>query len=98
MIYSIAGFVAYLSVGFFIFFLARFLYGFVDEPWDVLEAMTSFGELVILAWPLAIAVLIIYPLVVRLGEFADWCGRGATYLGGRLKIALKGTKLEKKDE
>ena len=98
MIYSIAGLVAYLSVGFFIFFLARFLYGFVDEPWDVLEALTSFGELVILAWPLAAAVLVIYPLVVRLGEFADWCGRGATYLGGRLKIALKGTKLEKKDE
>jgi hypothetical protein len=98
MIFYVAGVVAYLSVGFFIFSLARFLYGFVDEPLDVLEAMTSFGELVILAWPIAIAVLVIYPLAVRLGEFADWCGRGATYLGGRLKIALKGTKLEKKDE
>jgi hypothetical protein len=98
MIFYIAGVVAYLSVGFFIFFLARFLYGFVDEPLDVLEALTSFGELVILAWPIAVAILFIYPLVVRLGEFADWCGRRATYLGGRLKIALKSTEPEKKDE
>lgn len=89
---------AYLTVGIFIFAVTSFLYGFRDKPSDALEFLESCGEFFVAAWPIALGILVIYPLGMLLFDLVRKIGKFSTFLGGRLKIAMKGSKLEVGDE